>query len=299
VRIVHLSDIHFWQYVFNPLRLMSKRVVGMTALLAGRSRRFHLGGVARLVDQVRRLDPDHILITGDLTTTALPDEFRAARAALGGWLHDPGRVTIIPGNHDRYTWWAHRSRRFERYFGEFAPRLAFPWLRWLDPATAILGLDPTRSGISASGKLPSIQAAEARRLIANAGVRLERLIIACHYPVAVPSGFEGELARKPMVNAEDLRSWLRTIGPHLFCCGHVHAAWSYRPREVPDQICINPGPPLLPRHFGHNHPGFAEIRLDGKDVTVDHHAWTGEAWERQSLSSDRAFFDARPGKGPS
>jgi 3',5'-cyclic AMP phosphodiesterase CpdA len=299
VRIVHLSDIHFWQYVFNPLRLMSKRMVGMTALLAGRARRFHLGGVTRLVEHVHRLDPDHILITGDLTTTALPDEFRAARAALGSWLHDPSRVTIIPGNHDRYTWWAHRSRRFERYFGEFAPRLAFPWLRWLDPATAILGLDPTRSGISASGKLPSIQAAEARRLIADAGVRLERLIIACHYPVAVPSGFEGELARKPMVNAEDLRSWLRTIGPHLFCCGHVHAAWSYRPREVPDQICINPGPPLLPRHFGHNYPGFAEIRLDGDDVTVDHHAWTGEAWERQPLSSDRAFFDARPGEGAS
>ncbi len=79
MRIVHVSDIHFWQYAFNPVRLMSKRMLGMAALVAGRARRFHLGGVARLVDQVRRLEPDHILITGDLTTTALPDEFRAAR----------------------------------------------------------------------------------------------------------------------------------------------------------------------------------------------------------------------------
>ena len=30
-----------------------------------------------------RSNPDHILITGDLTTTALPAEFRAAEAALG------------------------------------------------------------------------------------------------------------------------------------------------------------------------------------------------------------------------
>src|SRR5438093_1328862 len=96
-------------------------------------------------------------IAGDLTTTALPDEFRTARAALADWLDDPERVTIVPGNHDRYTMWAHRSRRFEQYFGAFAPRLAYPWLRRIDPHTAILGLDPTRAGISARGKLPRAQ----------------------------------------------------------------------------------------------------------------------------------------------
>ena len=244
------------------------------------------------MEYVRRLEPDHILITGDLTTTALPDEFRAARAALTGWLQDPSRVTIIPGNHDRYTWWAHRSRRFERYFGEFSPRHAYPWLRWLDPATAILGLDPTRAGITARGKLPGLQVAEAQRLIADAGSRLERLLIACHYPVAVPIEFRRDLARKPMINADAIRSWLRTMSPHLFCCGHIHAAWSYRPPEVPNQICINPGPPLLPGHFGHNHPGFAEIRLDGAAVTVDHHSWTGEAWEVHTRHHDLEFFDS-------
>ncbi len=269
-------------------------MLGMTFLMAGRARRFQLGGVSRLVEYVRQLEPDHILITGDLTTTALPDEFRAARAALKGWLGDPTRVTIIPGNHDRYTWWAHRSRRFERYFGEFAPRIAYPWLRWLDPTTAILGLDPTRSGITASGKLPASQLVEAQRLIADAGRSLERLIVACHYPVAVPPEFEPDLARKPLIGAETMRVWLRTIGPHLYCCGHIHAAWSYRPPEVPGQLSINAGPPLLPRHYGQNHPGFAEIRLDGSAVTVDHHAWMGESWERQTLSTYRDFFEIRP-----
>ncbi len=293
MRLVHVSDIHFWQYAFNPLRLMSKRMLGMAALLAGRARRFHLGGVSRLVDHVRRLEPDHILITGDLTTTALPDEFRSARAALAAWLDDPARVTIVPGNHDRYTWWAHRSRRFERYFGEFAPRPDFPWLRPLDPDTAILGLDPTRSGISARGKLPLAQWTEAQRLIADEGSRPGRLIVACHYPVAVPPGFERELARKRMINADEVRGWLRTIGPHLLCCGHIHAAWAYRPPEAPNQLCINAGPPLLPGHYGHNHPGFVEIRLEGTSVTADHHAWTGEVWERSPLYHDGGFFKRR------
>src|SRR5207244_10350466 len=65
VRIVHVSDIHFWQYEFNPLRLLGKRLVGMASLLSGRARQFRLEGVPRLVERVRRLDPDHILITGD------------------------------------------------------------------------------------------------------------------------------------------------------------------------------------------------------------------------------------------
>ena len=92
------------------------------------------------------LNPDHILITGDLTTTALPAEFRACRWELGPWLQDPQKTTIIPGNHDRYTLGAHRDRRFEQYFGKFAPASSYPWLRYLDADTAILGLDPTRPG---------------------------------------------------------------------------------------------------------------------------------------------------------
>ncbi len=96
-----------------------------------------------------------------------------------------------------------------------------------------------------------------------------------------------------MVNAEEIQHGLRTIGPHLFCCGHIHAAWAFRTREVPNQLCINPGPPLLPGHFGHNHPGFVEILLDDMAVTVDHHSWTGECWEVERLYHDALFFDVR------
>src|SRR5262245_29898685 len=121
LRLVHISDIHFWQYALNPLQLFSKRLLGMASLLVRRARRFRLERMHGVVNGVSSLDPDHILITGDLTTTALPAEFRAAKHALSPWLNDPARVTIIPGNHDRYTVGAHRDRRFEQFFGDFAP----------------------------------------------------------------------------------------------------------------------------------------------------------------------------------
>jgi 3',5'-cyclic AMP phosphodiesterase CpdA len=296
VRIVHVSDIHFWQYEFNPLRLLSKRLVGMASLVAGRARRFRLEGVPRLVERVLGLKPDHILITGDLTTTALPGEFKAARAALARWLDDPNRVTIVPGNHDRYTLWAHRTRRFERYFAAYAPRHSYPWLRRIDPVTAILGLDPTRSGISARGKLPRDQLREAERLVADAGGLLKRLLIACHYPVWTPSGFARELARKSLINAGQVGAWLGTIGPHVYCCGHIHATWAFRPAEIPGQLCINPGAPLLWGHAGRDPPGFLEVVLDGPGVMVNHHCWVGDAWDIRQIHRDDAFFAGRSGR---
>ena len=114
-------------------------------------------------------DADHILITGDLTTTALPAEFRAARAALADLAGRPRRVTIIPGNHDRYTLYAHRSRRFERYFGEFAPSGPYAWLRWLDlKRRSWASIQPGRASRPA-GRLPPSQLKCAREILAADG----------------------------------------------------------------------------------------------------------------------------------
>jgi hypothetical protein len=64
-----MADIHFRQYEFNPLRLPSSRLVGWRpSWQAGRAsvwRGSPAGGTCP------PLDPDHLLITGDPTTTAL------------------------------------------------------------------------------------------------------------------------------------------------------------------------------------------------------------------------------------
>jgi 3',5'-cyclic AMP phosphodiesterase CpdA len=291
LRIVHLSDIHFWRYANHPLRLMSKRLLGTASLLLGRGRRFRLERVPELVERVRSLEADHLLITGDLTTTALPGEFHHAKTALSGLLHDPSKVTIIPGNHDRYTVRAHRSRRFEHYFGAFAPDEPYPWLRGTDGRTAILGLDPTRAGVSARGRLPHRQLLEAERIVAATRGQVN-IVVACHYPVAAPPEYENKLARKPIVNAAALVDWLRTIGPHVYCCGHVHAAWAFRPPSIPNQLCLNPGAPLMRDHTGGNLPGFLEITIDSGDVIADRHFWSGSSWQVHRLRHEPGFFPA-------
>ncbi len=294
MRIIQLSDIHVWRYSFNPFRLFNKRVVGITSLLAGRAKRFRLDRLDAVVRRVASLEPDHLLITGDLTTTALPDEFADARAALAPLLVDPARVTVIPGNHDRYTSGSVRHQAYEKVFGEFMPRLTFPWLRPLDDRTAILGLDATRSHLSATGRLPLAQLDEARSLVADPATRPRRLIVASHYPVLAPPVYTEELAFKRMKNADEVRAWLATIGRHLYCCGHVHAAWSYSPADWPDHLSLNSGAPLLRDPTGLRPPGFLEITLHDNAVATTHHAWLGDDWAVRPMFQDPSFFPAEP-----
>lgn len=294
MRIVHLSDIHVWRYTWSPRRLLGPRALGMLELLRGRSRRFVLERLAGVVAHAESLDPDHVLITGDLTTTALPAEFADARRELGPLLDPPGRVTVVPGNHDRYTGRAWMSRRFEATFGEFLPRAEFPWLRWLDGETAILGLDPTRAGVSPRGLLAAPQLEAATALLREPGSRPDRLIVACHYPLAAPPPYEAELAFKRLKNDAQVRDWIAGIGPHVYCCGHVHAAWAFKPPGLPDQLCLNAGAPLMSDPTGFRRPGFLEIRLEGPSVDVTHHAWTGAEWMAVPLLRDPTLFAGRP-----
>jgi hypothetical protein len=294
LRLVHVSDIHFWQFAFNPLQLVNKRFLGMGSLLVQRARRFRLERIEQVVDRVISLEPDHILITGDLTTTALPTEFATARRALAPWLSDPKKVTVIPGNHDRYTPGSQRARLFESSFGEFAPAVGYPWLRFLDDQTAILGLDPTRASLTARGKLPERQLERARELVTSLGPATRRLIVACHYPLDAPPDHRRDLARKNMINAEEITGWLATIGPHLYCCGHVHAAWAFTPPRIPEQLCLNAGAPLLRDHAGDRPPGFLEVVLAGADVVVNHHFWKDGHWQALQLHKSPSFFPPAP-----
>lgn len=288
-RIVHVSDIHFWRFPANPFDLLNKRFVGVAALALGRARRFRLDRVQLLVEKVASLRADHVLITGDLTTTALDSEYRAARRTLEPWLR-PGAASVIPGNHDRYTTESLRARRFEEYFGEFAPRADFPWLRRLGDGVGILALDPCRPALTAHGELPERQLSEASSLLEAPAQRPERLVVACHYPVEAPAEYAKALGVKPLRNAARVRAWLAGIGRHLYCCGHVHAAWAFVPRDLPDQLCLNAGAPLLDDHGRGAAPGFLEIVLDGAGVAVMHHFWNGGSWSAAEIADAPDFF---------
>jgi 3',5'-cyclic AMP phosphodiesterase CpdA len=102
-RIAHLSDVHMLDA--RPGRARSGYSMGHHFLSLGRpldadDRRRKLAGA---LSAARRIDANHVVISGDLTEIGAPGEFES----LAETLHDsgisPARMTLVPGNHDLYT----------------------------------------------------------------------------------------------------------------------------------------------------------------------------------------------------
>ena len=133
--------------------LANKRLLGYLSWRR-RRRAEHRGEVLEALRRdLHGTRPGHLVITGDLTQIALPDEFRQARAWLDS-LGSPGEVTVVPGNHDAYVpvSWAQGLSQWQPYLmsddvrhgirGDSAETV-FPSLRVRGPV-AFIGLSSAR-----------------------------------------------------------------------------------------------------------------------------------------------------------
>ncbi len=288
MRIVHISDLHFWHITLHPRELVSKRLLGMCNLVLSRARKYRMSSMPLVVERIRALEPDHVLVTGDLTSTALEEEFEAARRALEPLATGASRLTVIPGNHDRYTPEAARRRLFEAYFGDFAPARDYPWVKPCGDETLILALDPTHPNlISALGTISTSQLERAAALLERR--RPERLIVACHYPIALPVGIV-ETRGHGLRGIKDLQRFVSRCGPSLYCHGHIHASWAFTPQFLPETLCLNPGAALKVGKRSGVSASLLEIVLEGADVEVRRHRLRNSVWAADTLASAPGFF---------
>lgn len=240
VRIAHATDIHW----FSPpplSRLCNKRLLGWLNLeVRGRKRRFDERVQADLVAHIAALVPDAVLISGDLTATALEAEFEQARAALDPVL-ERFPTLVLSGNHDVYTRGAARERRIARYFGPWMGQDGDPGaLARLDVGhVTILGLDPNRPGILSSGRLPPEQLERLAEALAGEALADRNVLLALHYPVLDRHGGFYDGLNHGLRNARELAAVLAAAPrkPIAIVHGHEHHGYqvdlSLGEREVP------------------------------------------------------------------
>ena len=169
-----------------------------------------------LVRLARRISPDVVVCSGDLTQRAKGREFRTARELLTRL--GPAPTIVTPGNHDvpLYRVWE---------------RLASPYRKWrrfagpaLDTATRVDGatfvaLDsaaPRRRIVN--GRLREEQIAFARRSFATAPAGDLRIVVTHHHLVPVPGG-EGS---PPLPGATKHVRAFEEMGVDVVLGGHVH-----------------------------------------------------------------------------
>lgn len=230
--IAHLSDVHLGPMPRPRLRdLTPKRLTGLANWHRGRKHR-HLPMVLEtLIEDIRRHEPDHIVVTGDLCNLGLPQEIAMAEDWLAR-LGPPSQVTVVPGNHDAYVrlrhdpglarWAAYMSgeavRGANRRPGEIAP---FPFVRRIGPI-ALVGLSsavPTPM-FRATGRLGRFQIEHAASLLKSLYAEgLARIVLIHHPPLPGQAGKSCCL-----VDAAALAEVLSEAGAELVLHGHNHCA---------------------------------------------------------------------------
>ena len=254
VRIAHLSDPHVYRLFAWPWQFAGKRLFGWLNLVRKRRHVFRAQAFASALARAYELEVDWIVVTGDLTQTALGTEFRAAArilAAAGTGSSDPDAAVdqrtggsiptvVIPGNHDRYTQGAVWTRRFERYLREVGGVQSFPSRIDLSPTARLFALDPNRPSIVANGTLPARQLSWLRAELADAWADGVLPVVASHYPVAIPPGV-GDSKSHRLTNRDEMRAAMGAGGPALLLHGHVHRPWVYPDPTYGSLLTIDAG----------------------------------------------------------
>jgi 3',5'-cyclic AMP phosphodiesterase CpdA len=224
--LIQLTDVHVFAWrALRPRFLLDKRLLGgMNALL--RRRRQHRPEIWRAaVRAIGDLRPDHLLVTGDVTTLGAEAELVAFRQALAPLALQPEAITVLPGNHDVYVPAVVASGAFVRVLGDYQrsdPEYAEePWpLVRVRGDVAIVGCSTAvPSGpFLAVGVLGAAQLGRLERLLADPVLGRCARVVALHHP---PQPGAARLHNR-LRDAEAFRAVLRRQGADVVLHGHLH-----------------------------------------------------------------------------
>lgn len=255
---------------------MSGRLIQLSDVHFGRE---NAAAAEAAVQLTHDLAPDLTLVTGDVTQSGLPDEFRAAAVWIER-LKNPTFVTV--GNHDvpyfdalaRIFWpW----RAFETVIGHPAHDHQFigerimvrgvttarGWQARLNWSKGVIDLAQTR------------RAAEALKAAPPGVLR----VLACHHPLIEMIGtpVTGDVKR-----GEAAALIFAEAGVDLILTGHVHVPFAV---AVPlaDHCSYAVGCGTLSDRERGAAASFNRIDWDDREITVTVMGWTGARFEDQQI----------------
>ncbi|MER0237471.1 metallophosphoesterase [Fulvimarina sp. MAC8] len=224
-RLAHLSDIHLGPLPELSLReLASKRVTGYVNWHRNRRRSMFGDTLTDLVLDMKRQEPDHIAVTGDLVNLATKKETAAARI----WLEQlglPHDVSLVPGNHDAYVPGA-LKRSFHEWYDYLVgdnPLAAignsFPYLR-VRGKIAIFGVSTAEASAPffATGSFRRGQALALAKLLESCrSTGHFRVVLIHHPPISGAASWH-----KRLIGKQFFSKVIRDVGAELVLHGHTH-----------------------------------------------------------------------------
>ena len=225
MRLIHITDPHLSTLDgLGFLGVRGKRRSGYLSWYKNRRFAHRREILDQLTESVARHDPDRILLTGDLVHIGLEREMKEAATWLRT-LGSPGKVILVPGNHDNYA--TDSLESMYRHWGDYLPQrngdahdytAGFPFEHRAG-SLKITGVNTacvTRI-FSAAGELGQSQ--RGRLLVSlDPGQDDHFHCLLIHHPPLPGIIYR----RKALRDAGELGDIIRRTKPHLVLYGHIH-----------------------------------------------------------------------------
>ncbi len=268
--LVHLSDLHF----------------GGHAVVA------QIEAVSELVPD---LEPQAIVISGDLTQRARHGEFQATRAFVGE-LELTAPVLVIPGNHD-VEWWRRplipfgceaKYQKFSKYFGPvLAPSLRLPGVTVASALTShglawgSLTLAPR--DLTIKGHLPAAEIRRVSELFGQTDPQQLRVLVVHH------NVFRGEISQRVgLARWKQAQKAIAESGADVVLCGHDHQE---AVELLAEKVLISCVGTLCDRARGNRPNVFHRVCWDQQSIQIEQYRWEPD---RHLFKRSDVYAFARP-----
>lgn len=248
--LFHISDVHFGP----PHRPELSRAV---------------------IDFVHRHEPGMVVLSGDLTQRAKPEQFRQAREFVDAL---PVPTLVVPGNHDvpLYRVWERVFAPFGAYRRHFSDELE-PVHR--EDGLLVVGINTAYNWTWKEGRIQLRRLLEVGELLASVPESVLKVVVAHHHLIPPPNfGTQTVLA-----NAYEAMDLFSRAGVDLILSGHLHQSYignseEFYPKGRPPVVVVHSGTTTSSR----GRAGEAErnscnwIRFDDRSLVVSHLLWHDE-----------------------
>lgn len=245
--LLHISDVHF-----GPPHL-PRLAEGVLEFIAERP-------------------PDVVVLSGDLTQRAKPEQFQQAREFVE---RIPVPTLVVPGNHDvpLYRFWERIFDPFGAYRRHFDEELE-PVYR--DEELLIVGINTAYNWTLKEGRIPRRRLLEVAEIFEPVPESVFKVVVAHHHLIPPPNfGTQTVLA-----NAFEAIDLFSSVGVDLILSGHLHQAYignseEFYPKGLPPVVILHSGTTTSSRgRAGEREKNTCNrIRIDAESMLVAHHRW--------------------------
>ena len=255
-RIVHLSDLHFGRV--NPVL------------------------IDPLTRIVRKVEPDLVAISGDLTQRARSYQFQHARSFLDAL---PKPQIIVPGNHDIplhnvYARFLEPLTKYKRYITDDLQPV------YEDDEVVVVGVNTARSSVFKGGRINTSQVARLREKFCSLRSGVIKVVVT-HHPFDLPEGYtERDLVGRARMAMTELAE----CGADLFLAGHLHVSHTGHTKRYNirghSALVVQAGTATSTRERGEAN-SFNFLRIAYPEIAVERFAWNPLTTSFAVLSLER------------